>query len=301
MLGGIDYHSIASAVRRALQPVLGTIGSNGSPLIADSTQSAGARWADAWSRGMLAGCQFTWVSTTSLTLGAGTCRDDADTETMKLASATTMSNLTVGWVVGNNQPKIRTGVALANGMTLHAYVIKRMDTGVVDWFLTDEASNPTLPANYTKSRRVASLRFGAGVQNFPQFIQNGDEFIWGGGPVVDVNAGNPGAAAVTRTLTLPTGVTVTAIVALSLSSSSGTSGIYAYLSDLATTDIAPAAGNAQLGITWAGVGNTALAASEVRVQTNTSAQIRSRLHFSDANVNLSAGTKGWIDRRGRDA
>lgn len=45
MLGGLDLRTIAVAVKRALQSVVGTIGTNGSALVADSSQSNGARWA----------------------------------------------------------------------------------------------------------------------------------------------------------------------------------------------------------------------------------------------------------------
>lgn len=45
MLGGLEFRTIAVAVKRALQSVVGTIGTNGSALVADSSQPNGARWA----------------------------------------------------------------------------------------------------------------------------------------------------------------------------------------------------------------------------------------------------------------
>lgn len=274
------------------------VGSNTQVPVADSTQAAGVRWADPWSRGMLAGNQLTWVSGTSLTMGAGTCRDDADTETMKLTSALTMSNLTVGWVVGNNQPKIRTGVTLSNGMTLHAYIIKRVDTGVVDWFLSDEASNPTLPTSYTKSRRVLSIPFGTGTQTFPQIIQDGDYFRWSTS-VLDIAVTNPGTSAVLRTLSLPTGINVQAHLNAFVFDSTPT-GIAALLSDPAAADIAPAQGGASLA-NLRGTAAGDLIYGQLRIRTNTSAQIRSRLSGSGANTSLSIATMGWDDTRGRFA
>src|SRR5439155_4053321 len=97
-------------------------------------------------RAYAAGGLVTYISGTSISVGPGAFRDDADSADLRLLATTTMSNLTVGWVVGTGQPKIRTGVTLANGMTLHLYIIKRTDTGVVDWFLTDETPpTVTLP------------------------------------------------------------------------------------------------------------------------------------------------------------
>lgn len=282
-------------------------GSDGKILIADSTQSYGERWADPAARGMLAGCQLTWVSGTSLTMGAGTCRDDADTETMKLASALTMSNLTVGWVVGNNQPKIRTGVTLSNGMTLHAYVIKRTDTNVVDWFLTDEASNPTLPTSYTKSRRVLSLYFTAGAQTFPSFVQSGDNVY--AVPVKNVNANALAAVALT-TFSVPTGIKVRPrlSVAVGMQGTTANSGFYAALAspDAGSTAAVPVAAVAN------GPNNTHCAAMTNDFLTNTSAQ----LYYSSVQGAWDGGsgpanaptaptiiiyTIGWIDDRGRSA
>lgn len=277
------------------------VGNDGQYKAGDSTQAAGVRYVDPATRGMLAGCQLTWVSGTSLTMGAGTARDTADTETMKLASATTMLALTVGWVVGNNQPKVRSNVngtgTLVNGQTLHAYVIKRMDTGVVDWLLTEETSNPTLPTGYTKSRRVASIRFGAGVATIPKFTQDGDYFRWAAS-VLDVNTTNPGIAAVTATLSLPTGFNMQAFVNAELSDASASNGIL--LSDLAANDETPALGAAplvqialvNLASTQGGWGGY--------IRTNTSSQIRYRVIASGASTVARIATLGWLDTRGRN-
>lgn len=274
-----------------------TVGSNAQIVVADSTQTAGVRWADPWSKGMISGCQLTWVSTTSYTMGAGTCRDDADTETMKVASAITMSNLTVGWVVGNNQPKIRTGVTLSNGMTLHAYVIKRVDTNVVDWFFTDEASNPTLPTNYTKSRRVASRVFSAGAQTFAQVFQSGDLHELNAS-VQDVATGNPGANAVTATLaSIPTGINFLALIDVGITDTVAPDAMW--VSSLTVSDQAPSA-TAAPGFNVEGQVANRYGYAELSIRTNTSAQIRYRCVAGGVNSTVKINTKGWIDGRGKD-
>lgn len=277
------------------------VGTDGQVLTADSTQTNGIRYIDPGFRGMLAGCQMTWVSGTSITLGAGTARDDADTENMKLVAATTMSNLTVGWVVGNNQPKVRTGVTLSNGMTLHIYIIKRIDTGVVDWFLTDEASAPTLPTNYTKSRRVSSLKFTSGAQTIPQYFQDGDYFRLAAS-VGDVNAGAPGTSAVLRTLSVPTGLNVQWFGNVAVADTTpGT--VYVYITDPAVNDEAPTqasatAPGATLGATPASLDMQA----QITCRTNTSGQVRTRMQTSNnSNTAIRMFTLGWWDTRGRFA
>jgi hypothetical protein len=71
-----------------------------------------------------------------------------------------------------------------------------------------------------------------------------------------------------------------------------------YLSDKSVTDEAASA----LGIgqvTVSGVTGGSGATAMADIFTNTSATIRSRVSFSDANVTLTIKTRGWIDTRGR--
>lgn len=240
-------------------------------------------------------------ATNDIDVAVGGAVDSTNVYYIALASALT-KQLDAVWAVGTNAGMRASGAAIAD-TTYHIFLIARPDTGVVDIAADTSATGANVAANtnaaYTMKRRIGSIvRTGGSIK---AFIQNGDEFVWTGGPVVDVNAANPGTAAVTRTLTLPTGVSVIAIAQIELTSASGTGAVIAYLSDLSTTDVAAAAGIAQCAVTWAGVGNTAHSASEARVQTNTSAQIRSRIQLSDANITILIGTKGWVDRRGRDA
>jgi hypothetical protein len=116
--------------------------------------------------------------------------------------------------------------------------------------------------------------------------------------VLDVNAINPGIAAVTRTLTVPTGINVQAMFNVYLQSTVvGSGGVF---SDLAANDEAVAVAAAPLQMIGDSTGTASTSGSFV-VRTNTLAQVRSRLRASDANTTLSMATIGWIDRRGRDA
>jgi hypothetical protein len=216
-----------------------------------------------------------------------------------LTLASSMSKTTAPWVAGSGNGGLD-GSSVSTNTFYHVYLIRRPDTGAVDVIFSLGPITPTLPANYTQFRRIGSIRTN-GSSQWTSFVQNGDEFIWGGGPVADVNAANPGTAAVTRTLTVPAGVSVTAVLTVTVASSDTTSQASAYLSDLATSDVAVTTTNAQVSSTYPGSGNTVTNSGEVRVQTNTSAQIRTRLNFSSATVTLLIGTKGWVDSRGRNA
>lgn len=220
--------------------------------------------------------------------------DDTNAEDMvlmRLTSAIT-KQLDAAWAVGNNAGGRDTG-AIANG-TWHVYLIMRPDTGVVDVLLSTSASAPTMPTNYTKKRRIgAILRESAAIVGF---VQDADVFQRTT-PVLDVDATNPGASAVTRTLSVPTGINVRAL--LNVLTYDSTQAIYLLLSDLACTDAAPSTTAAPLNTFGSNTGGAAGGIGPIAVRTNTSAQIRSRVNVSGASSVVRLATLGWIDTRGR--
>jgi hypothetical protein len=62
-----------------------------------------------------------------------------------------------------------------------------------------------MPSGYTLKRRIGSFRTNSSAQII-DFVQDGDEFSWVAPFAADISATNPGASAVTRTLTVPTGL-----------------------------------------------------------------------------------------------
>ena len=209
---------------------------------------------------------------------------------MSLTSAIT-KRLDATWVVGTNQGGLDTGSP--SNTTYHVFLIQRVDTGVVDVLFSLSATAPTLPTNYTKQRRIGSiLRESAAIV---AFVQDGDLFQRSS-PVLDVSAANPGTSAVTRTLSVPVGISVIARINTDLDV--GAAGSAVYFSDLATTDLAASNTAAPLAQLASNNAND-VDASQVHVRTNTSAQIRSRLSASDANTTLYVATTGWFDRRGK--
>lgn len=246
----------------------------------------------------LTGVGLTYVSASSVTVGLGAAASD-DVPLINrviMAMNAGITGTTGGtWVVGTGQPKLDTGTVGNN--TYHVFVIKRPDTGVTDILFSLSATAPSLPTNYTKQRRIASfLREGGSIV---AFVQDGDLFQRNAS-VLDINATNPGSAAVTATLSVPVGVNVTAIINVGAFESAAQS-VAVHVSDLATNDEAPSETAAPLfeahthGSVYAGV----LASGRVMVRTNTSAQIRYRLQNSSAATVARIATLGWLDRRGR--
>lgn len=233
--------------------------------------------------------------TNDIDIQPGKCRSSTDGADLVLVSGLT-KRLDAAWTVGSGNGGLDTG-AIGNN-TYHVWLIKRSDTGVVDALFSLSASAPTMPASYDYKRRIGSIvRTGAAIKTF---VQDGDLFVWKV-PVQDVDALNPGTAAVTRTLTLPVGIRVEArITALGIGTAAATdnpAGIF--ISDLTQTDTAPTGAGVITQYVYSGAAAALYVASMMRVFTNTSAQVRSRIEVSVAATRFRIVTHGWIDNRGR--
>jgi hypothetical protein len=118
---------------------------------------------------------------------------------------------------------------------------------------------------------------------------------------LDVDASNPGTSAVTRTLTVPTGVVVQAIIHHYGLSTTGANNLL-YLSPLDVNDEAPSTIASPLAdhvVMQAAAGLSVGYGTRI-VRTNTSGQVRSRVADTTTNYSLRLATFGWIDSRGKD-
>jgi len=233
-------------------------------------------------------------ATNDMDITTGKCRDGTDAVNMALASALT-KRLDATWVVGTNQGGLDEGVVGNN--TYHVWLIKRSDTGVVDVLFSLSLATPTMPTSYNYKRRIGSIvRTGGAIKAFKQ---DGDTFVWKV-PVGDVAATNPGTSAVSRTLTVPAGIRVEAILSAVGRSAAGAADnpTSVFISDLSTTDTLPDASVFNT-IVYNGGAVQNYSGTMMRVFTDTSAQVRSRVGVSTANTILYISTHGWMDARGR--
>jgi len=270
-------------------------GTSGAGTATDSELQTTRRSLQVGLRGFLHGLTLSTAgSSATFTVAAGEAADSTHLRLMVLSSA--ISKTTSAWAVGTGNGALDTG-AIANNTWYHVHLIERTDGTLRDVLVSLSATAPTMPSGYTYARRIGSLRTNGSAQ-WTKFVQDGDLFHWDA-PVLDVSSSNPGSGAVTRTLSVPTGVNVEAFGHVQ-TYDSGTPNIVTLLSDLAISDIAPAVNGASLGQS-----NTQVTAVAVmapwRVRTNTSAQIRSRISASGSGTTLLISTHGWYDRRGRSA
>src|SRR5712671_704908 len=245
--------------------------------------------------GLLFGCGLSGGGSTTLTIAACTATSDDQANTMIVGS--TFTKTFASFAVGTGNGALDTGSVAANTW-YHVFEIVRLDTGVVDYLFSLSATAPTFPANYTKKRRLGSIRTDA-TPNIIAFNQNGDEFLWLS-PPFDLSTTNPGTAAVLQTFTVPTGIKVVAQINWQAISTSGTFLPTIYISSPDQTDIAPASFNVwSIGTNNSSIGSLTIN-TPVSTRTNTSAQIRYRFAASSANTSIQAITMGWLDTRGRN-
>ena len=178
----------------------------------------------------------------------------------------------------------------------HCWLIRRSDTGVVDFLFSESATAPTLPTSYDQKRRIGAV-LTDGSANIILFKQFDDEFVWDV-PVQEYRATTVGTAAVTRTLAVPTGLIVQAIHISGVSAVAVATEVYGLITSLDQTDSTPSSSLYHVSSESSGEGTNAVT---MRVRTNTSSQIRTRADQSAANIRIFGHTVGWVDPRGRNA
>jgi hypothetical protein len=216
-----------------------------------------------------------------ITVAAGKARDATDAADLVLASAIT-KRFDADWSVGSTNGGFATGESLPASGTIHVWLIKRSDTGVVDVLANNHATTgltPTLPAGYDYKRLIGSYRTNASNN-----IINGD---WRGTgvlrtflydtPILDVSYTTPGTSAITSALSTPGGIATFAIMNFVVGS-----GGSVYVSSLDNADMA---GSHTAAPGWTVISPGYTVSCQGRVKTNTSSQIRHR--GADAPIYLS--------------
>lgn len=216
-------------------------------------------------------------------IAAGIAANTTNVSMMQLASAYTKT--TASWVVGSGNGGLDTG-AIANITWYHAYLIQRVDTGVTDILFSLSATAPTLPTNYTLFRRIGAMITDSSA-HWVAFTQTGTRFIWATS-IADVSNIATTTSRVSKTLTVPPGVVVNALLRVACSSGSSSPAIlFTSLQETDQTpilsqfaDISIAAGGSQGG--------------DITRLTNTSAQIGVRSTVGTSST-YSIYTYGWED------
>ena len=228
---------------------------------------------------------------TVLDIGAGTATDSTGTYSLTSAAFT---KTTAAWAAGSGNGGLFSG-AIAATTWYHAFAIHKTSDGSIDFGIDTSVTAANIPVGYNAYRRLGSILTDAS-SHITAFHQYGDEFYWDTS-VRDVNASNPGTAAVSATLSVPTGLKVQPI--FDATAFSSTVQTQLYFSSLDSVDLVVSYAN---GIQSGPTASTSIEGyASSRLWTNTSAQIRYRLVNSDANMVVKIRTRGWLDQRGKNS
>lgn len=235
-------------------------------------------------------------SSATFGVAAGGAMDSTNVAWMLLASAYTKT--TAAWALGTGNGALDTGTIAINSW-YNVFLIKRLDTGVTDILLSLSVTAPTLPANYTRFRRLGAIKTDATASpncKWVLFHQVGDFFQWDVASA-DISTTTLGTAPVLFSLNVPAGTGIQ--VYAKIRGYFQTVGNNANL--LLTSGLeSSVAANSPAGNITALQDNVTAGSYvnfETELFTGTSAQIRGI--SSAANSTLIAATTGWFDYRGK--
>jgi hypothetical protein len=196
-------------------------------------------------------------------------------------------------VAGSGNGALDTGSTIPAAAWLHVFLIMRTDTGVVDVLVSQSATAPTLPTNYTKKRRIGSIKTASSA--ILAFTQLGDEFLWQT-LVIDVNTSSI-TASTSYTINVPTGLKVVAHLTFVCSSAANNT----MQSVISSPDQLLTAWNNPGGQQSISAMNSGTLVqngiADFYVRTNTSGQINVASSATGGTVVVI--TRGWVDNRGK--
>ena len=231
---------------------------------------------------------------TVLDIALGAATSDDYSTLMQLATVNFTKNCNAAWAVGSGLGALDVGTSLAASTWYHVYLIERVDTFVTDVLISTSATNPILPANYTKRRRIGSICTDSSSHIIP-FIQVGDEFLWNRSPAApwEVSDQPIGTTAGFYTVNVPTGIKVIAILNYVGSRPGGMVNIH-------SGDTLPGATgswNANFtAVVYAN--NSTWLGGALRLRTNVSAQIGAVASVSQT-LGFFLSAQGWVNNRGK--
>jgi hypothetical protein len=223
-----------------------------------------------------------------ITVAVGTAADSTGAKMLSLASAMT-KRIDATWAAGTTNGGLFSG-SVANTTWYHFFIIEKDSDGSIDagWDTSLTAANK--PAGYTKYRRVGSVLTN-GSANIIAFSQHDNEFLWLS-PPLDVDVTNQSTTAVLRTLSVPPGLKVWAIMNVITAHASTARALLLTSPD--ANDEASSTTAAPLSTVRTLNDGTQMPTGLVNgIRTNTSGQIRSV--SSNTNTHVRIATLGWTD------
>lgn len=259
-----------------------------------ASDASGIRSAVPYPRGYIDGLITSRPTTSTIAIGAGSCRSDGRDANIDLAASITKTE--AAWAVGSSAGGLDSGSSYSTSTWYYVYVIKRSDTGVVDAIFSTNKSVPTYPTGYDSARRVGAFYVNSGG-TIDKFRQDGDYFTWQPDVKTDLDTTSPATTWTLLTISVPPieGVLarVFAVVRNTASNATAFVGFHHGLGDEPTQRFTGeveaynyyTVSLAQLG-TW------------VPLLVNSTGQIRYQADAT-SDIRVIVKSAGWIDSRGR--
>lgn len=226
---------------------------------------------------------------TILDVAAGQATNSTGATSIVLSGAFTKT--TGAFVAGTGNGCLDTGAVGATHW-YHVFLISKAAGASPDILCSLSATAPTMPSTYTLFRRIGSVSTNVS-SNLIAFTQLNDSFRWKVN-ITDIsnNSSGPGTSATLVTLSVPTGVQVTALFQSYWQDSLGNNIFYTSPDD---TDTAPDTSFQFTQIVNATIGFNQ---QNFQLRTNTSSQIRARATSAAGTIIWNIKTFGWVDDRG---
>jgi hypothetical protein len=236
---------------------------------------------------------------TVLDFAAGMCADATNSVYMQSSTPFT-KNAGALWVAGSGNGGMAPSLGLNPNTCYHCFIISNnvtANSSTIDFYFDTSITAANKPANTNYFRRVGSMLTSSGAATWLPFVQNGDTVnLKSAKRIQGTLSGTP----TNVTLTVPTGLPVTAILTVGLSPSGGVSGnanLFVYNPN--TNNPAAAFSGVALVRAVAPSEVTQMTA-QAQVPTNASGQVRVNGAAGDVAATYFITTYGWIDQRGQD-
>lgn len=231
-----------------------------------------------------------------LDVAPGSAMDSTNAQMIVLGS--TFYGSTGGsWVAGagsGGSPVNKMGNGLSIQATTWYHVFAIVNAGAADIYFDTSATAANAPAGTTLFRRIGSF-LTDGASHILPYYQDAHYFLWSV-PKNDVSVANPGTSAALRTLSVPLGVRVKAVIGYV--DDNGSTSHYDIVTSPDQADTAAAITSANCSAD--NTSGTLIATCPMEIWTNTSSQIRTRQSASGAGDTVNINTFGWYDPLGID-
>lgn len=256
-------------------------------------------------RGYIDGCIMSngTDATNDINIAAGVCRDSTNAVDITVP-AISGKQLDANWAAGGSAG-MRNSAAGITDTTYHIYAVRTAASATADIYAHTSTTVATVltalqaesgGSSYAYARRIGSIvRESSAVVAFTQI---GDDFLRA--PVLDINT-TYSSTATLAALKIPTGLKLFANINFyTIDGGAADAGVFIFSPDQSSALTASKTATPLASAWGGGGGNTTIqTAGNIRVRTNTSAQVYITTDAGSRTVKVSS--LGWTDTRGKDA